>query len=87
MTGIDPVSHAAQAIHVASGELLEVARHLQTVQDALKLYEIVKELRAKLDDVSDLALDKADSLCGVPRVIGTITPATPWGISHTEGAA
>jgi hypothetical protein len=60
--GGDRVSHSAQAIHAASGDLLDEARQARTLDDALQIASIVTGLRERLDAVASLALQRADTL-------------------------
>jgi hypothetical protein len=60
----EPVSHAAQAIYVATNDLLDEALRLTSVSDALQLAATMRVLRARVDAVSNTALDKADELSG-----------------------
>ncbi len=60
--GIEPLSHAAQVIHAAEGNLLDVARDIATVTDAKRLLTIARALRDRLEVVISVAADKVDEL-------------------------
>ncbi len=59
----DAVSHACQAVHEASGDLLDEARAASSVDDCLRISTYVGGLLERLGAVSSLALMRADELC------------------------
>ena len=59
---IDPMSHAAQSIHGAAGDLLDQARQVERFEDAMRLTALARALRDRLDAVAELASARADAI-------------------------
>ena len=77
----DDISAIGRTLADLSEHLLTLATQRETVDECLRLYHIVKGIRDRLDVTAGLALTRADALCDQPKVIGTITPSTPWGLT------
>lgn len=59
---IDPVSHAAQAIHAAAGDLLDIAAKHSSSLEARRMFDLARALRDRLDAVIDLTGDQMNTL-------------------------
>lgn len=59
------ISHNAQEIASAAAALFDIARHeLRSVDDAMKLYNIMKGLEEKVQAITSYTLQQADDLNG-----------------------
>ena len=58
----DPVSDAAQAIHAASGELLDLVRLTTRADRLVTIHTITVGLRQRLEAVEAMALQRLDTL-------------------------
>ena len=59
---IDPLSHTAQTIHAACGDLLDLALTHTTSTDARRLFDLARALRDRLDAVIALSGEQMDTL-------------------------
>ena len=60
--GIDPLSHTAQTIHAATGDLLQMTLTHTTSTDARRMFDLARALRDRLEAVIALSGEQMDTL-------------------------